>query len=94
MDVLLLHGLTQVDVCIGGSAPIEIAAPENVNYGPPHRSWRDDVRDVLLAVSRGQAVVALDAAGIAHMVELPGGRLGVSVHGRAQWPSSLPAAWD
>ncbi|WP_339573597.1 hypothetical protein [Pseudokineococcus basanitobsidens] len=94
VDVLLLHGLTRVDVCIAGSAPIEIAAPENVNYGPPHRFWRDDVHDVLIAVSQGEAVVALDAAGLAHMVELPGGRLGVSAQGRARWPASRPCAWD
>lgn len=94
VDVMLRHSLTGVDVCVAGSAPIEITAPENVNYGPPDRFWQDDVRDVLNAVSRGEALVALDARGMADMVELPGGRLGVTVHGRPQQPTSRPAAWD
>lgn len=94
VDVMLSYGLTRVDVCVADSAPIEITAPENVNYGPPDRFWQDDVRDVVRAVSRGEALVALDAHGMADMVEIPGGRLGVTVHGRPRQPTSRPAAWD
>lgn len=92
VDVLLRYRLTGVDVA--GSAPIEIAAPDNVNYAPPNRFWRDDVRDVLFAVSRGQVVVILDPTGVATRVDVPGGRLGVTVHGRPQQPTRRPSAWD
>lgn len=94
VDVLLRHRLSGVDVFVAGSAPIEITAPESINYALPHRFWQDDVREILYAVSRGQALVVLNSTGAADTVELPGGRLGVSVHGTPSGPATRPPAWS
>lgn len=94
VDVLVRQRrLSWVDVFVAGSAPIEITAPHNVNYAPPHRFWQDDVREILSAVARGQALVALNTTGAADMVELPGGRLGTFIHGTPHQPTTRPPAW-
>lgn len=94
VDVLVRQRrLSWVDVFVAGSAPIEITAPYNVNYAPPHRFWQDDVREVLSVVARGQALVALNPTGAADAVELPGGRLGAFIHGTPHQPTTRPPAW-
>jgi hypothetical protein len=78
---------------IGDSAAIAITASYNVDYGPPERTWDEDVRDVLQAVSRGQVLLGEDDAGQVVMVDIPGGRLGVSIGHRDRLRTRHPATW-
>ena len=78
---------------IGDSAAIEITASYNVDYGPPERTWDEDVRDVLQAVSRGQVLLGEDDAGRLVMVDIPGGRLGVGIGHRDRLRTRHPATW-
>lgn len=93
VGVVLFHSLTGVDAVVGNSAAIEITAPCNVNYGRPERTWGEDVRDVLQAVSRGQVLLGEDDAGRLVMVDVPGGRLGVSIGHRDRLRTRHPATW-
>ncbi len=76
VGVVLFHSLTGVDAVVGNSAAIEITAPCNVNYGRPERTWDEDVRNVLQAVSRGQVLLGEDDAGRLVMVDIPAGAWG------------------
>jgi hypothetical protein len=58
-------------------APIEIAAPLNVNYGKPNRPWDEDLREVVSLVAAGAAVVGRTAAGDPLCLVLEGSRMGV-----------------
>lgn len=56
--------------------PLELTAPVNANYGPPDRSWSDDLADVLAAAAAGRLEVGAAPDGRAVSVDVLGTRLG------------------
>jgi hypothetical protein len=58
-------------------APIEIAAPLNINYGKPNRPWDADLREVISLVASGGALVGRSASGDPLCLVLEGSRMGV-----------------
>jgi hypothetical protein len=58
-------------------APIEIAAPLNINYGKPNRPWDEDLREVVLLVATGGALVGKAPGGRPLCLVLEGSRMGV-----------------
>jgi hypothetical protein len=59
------------------AAPIEIAAPLNINYGKPNQRWDEDLREVVSLVATGAALVGRAAAGDPICLVLEGSRMGV-----------------
>jgi len=93
VDVLIRHTLMGVDVFVADSAPMEISAPNNVNYGPPERPWDDEVHDILRAVSQGLVLVGVDDAGQICKVQMPDDRLGVEGHPHSTLQTRRAPAW-
>lgn len=93
VDVLLVYDLWGVDLLVGDSAPIEVSAPRNINYGPPERDWDEDVLEVLRAVSGGQMLIGRDEAGRVALVDIPGSRLGAHIQRSGHLVTCNPAPW-